>query len=83
MAEVAGPQYGRLRDSGSTWKCTPERVKASYAKSQDPLEVSQVLRSTGNSVGIQADHGLRLNTIFGPIVHKYREGKLKRTPGGE
>ena len=40
---------------------------------------SQVLRDTGNPVGIRADHGLRLNTPSKPIVHKYREGKLKRT----
>ena len=61
----------------------PKRVKASYVKFQSRLKVSQVLRDTGNPVGIWADHGLRLNTKFGPIVHKYREGKLKRTPGGE
>ena len=48
--------------------------------SETCLGVSQVLRDTGNPVGIWADHGLRLNTLFKPIVHKYREGKLKRTP---
>jgi len=26
---------------------------------------------------------IRLNTRGCPIVHKYREGKVKRTPGGE
>ena len=61
----------------------PERVKASYAKFPRRLGVSQVPRDTGNPVGIWADHGLRLNTTPKPIVHKYREGKLKRTPGGE
>jgi len=55
-------------------------VKAQYMKSQDTLEVSQVPRDTRNLVGIQADHGLRLNTTSKPIVYKYREGKLKRTP---
>ena len=67
-------------DSGSVWKDAPKRVKALYAKSKSALGVSQVLRSTWNSVGIQADHGLRLNTKSKPIVYKYREGKLKRTP---
>ena len=69
--------------SKSIWKDTPKRVKAPYTKPKSALEVSQVLRSTWNSVGIQADHGLRLNTTPKPIVYKYREGKLKRTPGGE
>ena len=44
------------------------------------LGVSQVPRDTGNPVGIRADHGPRLNTTPKPIVYKYREGKLKRTP---
>jgi hypothetical protein len=78
-----GPRCGRLRDSGNIWKDIPKRVKVSYAKFQSRLEVSQVPRDTGNPVGIQADHGLRLNTTLKPIVHQYREGKLKRTPGGE
>jgi hypothetical protein len=28
---------------------------------------------------IHADHGVRLNTSWRPIVNKYREGKVKRT----
>ena len=68
-----------LRDSRSAWKGTPKRVKASYTKFQDTLEESQVLRDTRNLAGIRADHGPRLNTPPNPIVHKYREGKLKRT----
>ena len=56
-------------------------VKAQYAKSRNlPGTVSQVLRGTWNPVGIYPDHWVRLNTIIGPIVDKYREGKLKRTP---
>ena len=31
-------------------------------------------------MGIQEDHLLRLNTPWRPIVNKYREGKVKRTP---
>jgi hypothetical protein len=78
-----GPRYGRQGDNGNVWKDVPKRVKVSYVKFPSRLEVSQVPRDTGNPVGIQADHGLRLNTTPKPIVHKYREGKLKRTPGGE
>jgi hypothetical protein len=31
-------------------------------------------------VGIREDHLPRLNTLLRPIVNKYREGKVKRTP---
>jgi hypothetical protein len=31
-------------------------------------------------VGIREDHLVRLNTNPRPIVNKYREGKVKRTP---
>jgi len=31
-------------------------------------------------VGIREDHLPRLNTHLRPIVNKYREGKVKRTP---
>ena len=34
-------------------------------------------------MGIRVDHHPRLNTSSRPIVIKYREGKVKRTPGGE
>ena len=71
---------GLRTDSRSIWKDAPKRVKASYTKSGSTLGVSQVLRDTGNPVGIWADHGLRLKTTSKPIVNKYREGKLKRTP---
>ena len=45
--------------------------------------VSRVVRDTGNPVWKMGDHPQRLNTTWWPIVKKYREGKLKRTPGGE
>ena len=74
--EVTKSLFSRI-----AWKGLPKTVIARYAKSRDlPGMVSQVLRSTRNSVGIRPDHRARLNTIIGPIVHKYREGKLKRTP---
>ena len=41
---------------------------------------TQVPRDTRNPVGIREDHLPRLNTLERPIVHKYREGKVKRTP---
>ena len=31
-------------------------------------------------MGIWEDHLPRLNTTWRPIVHQYREGKVKRTP---
>ena len=44
---------------------------------------SQVAWSTWNSVWISEDHLVRLNIPEWPIVKQYREGKVKRTPGGE
>ena len=44
------------------------------------LRSSQVPRDTRNPVGIREDHLPRLNTTQQPIVYKYREGKVKRTP---
>ena len=44
---------------------------------------SQVAWSTWNSVWICEDHLVRLNIPEWPIVKQYREGKVKRTPGGE
>ena len=45
--------------------------------------VSGVPRGTWNLVGSWGDHPPRLNTTWWPIVKQYREGKVKRTPGGE
>ena len=45
--------------------------------------VSRVAWSTWNSVWIREDHLVRLNIPEWPIVKQYREGKVKRTPGGE
>ena len=45
--------------------------------------VSRVQRDTRNLVGSRGAHPPRLNTPRWPIVEKYREGKVKRTPGGE
>ena len=44
---------------------------------------SRVPRDTWNLVGSREDHLPRLNTTWWPIVEQYREGKVKRTPGGE
>ena len=40
---------------------------------------SRVRRDTRNPVGSWEDHLPRLNTCKRPIVHQYREGKVKRT----
>ena len=45
--------------------------------------VSRVVQDTRNPVWKSEDHLVRLNTTWWPIVKQYREGKLKRTPGGE
>ena len=50
---------------------------------QSLLLYSQVPWDTWNPEGIWVDHYLRLNTHSWPIVNKYREGKVKRTPDGE
>ncbi len=76
---VAGPQCGTSRGSKSSWKAAPKKVIVLYAKFQDGLAVSQVMRDTWNPVWIRPAHGPRLNTNQWPIVHKYCEGKLKRT----
>ena len=44
---------------------------------------SQVGRDTWNPFWICEDHLVRLNIPEQPIVNQYREGKVKRTPGGE
>ena len=41
---------------------------------------TRVPQDTSNPAGIREDHLPRLNTTHRPIVHKYREGKVKRTP---
>jgi len=45
--------------------------------------LSRVAWDTWNPVWISEDHLVRLNTPRWPIVHKYREGMVKRTPVGE
>ena len=42
--------------------------------------VSRVRRDTRNPAGNWVDHYPRLNIRKRPIVHQYREGKVKRTP---
>ena len=44
---------------------------------------SRVLRDTRNLAGSRRDHPPSLNTTWWPIVKKYSDGKVKRTPGGE
>ena len=63
-------------------KQTKEGESPVYERWDDKVE-SRVVRDTRNLVWISGDHPVRLNTNWWPIVNKYREGKVKRTPGGE
>ena len=65
------------------WKSKPKGVKVSYMKWLEGRVESRVRQGTWNPVGSRPDHRPRLNTNWWPIVKQYREGKLKRTPGGE
>ena len=47
------------------------------------LSFSQVGGDKWNPLWIYEDHLVRLNITEWSIVHQYREGKVKRTPGGE
>ena len=53
------------------------------SKSYNEQFCTRVPRDTWNLVGSREDHLPRLNTTWWPIVEQYREGKVKRTPGGE
>ena len=53
------------------------------SKSHNDQFCTRVPRDTWNLVGSREDHLPRLNTTWWPIVKQYREGKVKRTPGGE
>ena len=71
-------------------RCRRSELGSSTKEGDSPVNetsnsefVSRVARSTRNSVWRQGDHPLRLNTTWWPIVEKYCEGKVKRTPGGE
>ena len=47
---------------------------------QEKMVVGRDMKIVGGRWG---DHPPRLNTRNRPIVNQYREGKAKRTPGGE
>ncbi len=76
--------------SSDVWKPSRSGLERPITEGNNPVgerqkytRVSQVPRDTRNPVGIRGDHPPRLNTPWRPIVHEYREGKVKRTPGGE
>jgi hypothetical protein len=71
---------GPERIGEGAWKGPPERVIVPYPKSELALGVSRVPRGTCNLAGSRVDRHPRLNTFSRPIVNKYREGKVKRTP---
>ena len=65
------------------WEGEPKTVKVQYMKDKLEEVESRVGRDTGKLGGKSGDHPVRLNTTWEPIVNEYREGKVKRTPGGE
>ena len=70
LDEIIGILYHRR------WKSCNQKLK--YFQ-----PVPQVGRDTWNLFWICEDHLVRLNIPKQPIVNQYREGKVKRTPGGE
>ena len=65
------------------WMLYHRRWKSCNQKHVHFNVVSQVGRDTWNPFWICEDHLVRLNIPEQPIVNQYREGKVKRTPGGE
>ena len=62
------------------WNGQPQTVTARYTKIRALVKNTRVPQDTCNPAGIWDDHVPRLNTTHRPIVNKYREGKVKRTP---
>ena len=62
------------------WNGQPQTVTARYTKTLALVKTTRVPQDTCNPAGIWDDHVPRLNTTHRPIVNKYREGKVKRTP---
>jgi len=73
----------RSRLAEAAWNGPPEWVTAPYAKGVILPVCTRVPPHTWNVVGNRRDHPARLNTHWRPIANKYREGTVKRTPGGE
>ena len=67
----------------SGWNTEPIEGKSPVREKWSDRPVSRVPRGTWNLVGSREDHLPSLNTTWWPIVEQYREGKVKRTPGGE
>ena len=65
------------------WKAQTAEGKSPVCERRNERPESRVPRGTWNLVGSREDHLPRLNTNWRPIVKQYREGKVKRTPGGE
>ena len=65
------------------WKGQTIEGKSPVCERYEDRPGSRVPRGTWNLVGNREDHLSRLNTNWWPIVKQYREGKVKRTPGGE
>ena len=83
---AAGPQGPATRGSGQ-----PKWLGSHAAAGESPVGVgrsgvcapcTRVPRDTRNPAGSRGDHPPRLFYARPPIVHEYREGKVKSTPRG-
>ena len=62
------------------WKVPPQRVRVPYMTWPLSAPEPRVRPGTRNLAGSREDHLPRLNIPLRPIVHEYREGKVKSTP---
>ena len=65
------------------WKSRPQRVKAPYAKMLSLLICLPSTTEHEEFCGNPGGPPPKAKDVLSPIVNKYREGKVKRTPGGE
>jgi hypothetical protein len=65
------------------WKARPQKVRALYAKASDLSAVFPSRAGSGKAGLNLRGPPRKAKYNWRPIVHEYREGRVKRTPGGE
>ena len=79
-----GPrEVKKQKFSGRVWKGPPERVKAPSVKSFCLQAKFPSTAGHEKSVGNSGRPLSKAKYFQRPIANEYREGKVKRTPGGE